>query len=76
MFFPFFFFFLILNSYFLIHAVNVHIFNPTAELAGPRGTPAIETNAKIKTHPRTVETQIRKCSNCYPFFNIFHSLTH
>ena len=37
-----FFFFLIIDLYFLIHAVIVHIFNPIAELVLPIGIPPKE----------------------------------
>ena len=38
------------------------IFNPTAELATPRGTPTNEAIAKMETQPLKGETKT-KCSN-------------
>ena len=58
----FFLFFLIIDLYFLIPAVIAHIFNLTAELAMPTGTPTIEANAEIGTQPLTAEMKTRKCS--------------
>ena len=55
-------FFLIIDLYFFIPAVIAHIFNPTAELAIPTGTPANEANAVIETQPLTAEATTRKCS--------------
>ena len=48
---PFFFFFLMIDLYFLILAVIAQIFYPTAELAIPIGIPANEAKAEIETHP-------------------------
>ena len=56
----FFLFFLIINLYFLIPAVNAQIFNPNAKLEMPTGTPTNEANAEIETYPLTAETKIRK----------------
>ena len=44
----FFFFFLIIYLHFLIPAVTVHIFIPTAEPKIPTGTPTNEANKKLK----------------------------
>ena len=38
------------------------IFNPTAELVIPTGTPTNQAKAEIETHPVTAETKIIKCS--------------
>ena len=46
-----FFFFLIINLYFLFPAVIAQIFNPIAELVIPTGIPIKEENVKIETHP-------------------------
>ena len=46
----------------LIPAVNVLIFNPTAELKIPTKTPNNEVKASIKTHPLAAKTKIRKYS--------------
>ena len=54
--------FLIIELYFLIVAVNVQIYNPTAELAMLTGTPTNEANEKIETQLLTAETKDRKCS--------------
>ena len=55
-------FFLINVLYFLISAVTAQIFNPSAELVIPTGTPNNEANAEIETHSLAVEMQRRKCS--------------
>ena len=47
----FFFFFLIIDLYFLIPAEIAQIFNPTAELVIPTGTRTKEANAEIETQP-------------------------
>ena len=51
----FFFFFLIIDLYFSIHAVIVHIFNSIAELVIPIGKPTKEAKAEIEIHPVIVE---------------------
>ena len=56
------FFFLIINLYFLIPAVIAQIFNPIAELVIPIGIPTKEAKAEIEIHPVIVEVKIRKCS--------------
>ena len=43
-------------------AVNVQVYNPTAELAMLTGTPANEANEEIETQLLTSETNDRKCS--------------
>ena len=58
----FFFFFLIIDLYFLIPAVITQIFNPIVELAIPIGIPTKEAKAEMETHPVIVEPKIRKCS--------------
>ena len=45
----FFFFFLIIDSYFLIPAVIAQIFNPTTEIAIPIGILTKESKAEIET---------------------------
>ena len=50
-----------IGLYFLIPAVRVQIFNITAELAIPTGTPTNEADAEIETQPLTAEMKI-KCS--------------
>ena len=58
----FFFFFLIIDLYFLIPAVIAQTFNPISELIIPLGIPSKEAKADIEKHPLTVEAKIRKCS--------------
>ena len=58
----FFFFFLIIDLYFLIHGVIAQIFNPIAELVIPITIPTKEAKAEIEIHPVTADTKIRKCS--------------
>ena len=56
------FFFLIIDSYFLIPAAISQIFNPIAELIFPIGIPSNEAKAEIEIHRVIVEAKIRKCS--------------
>ena len=58
----FFFFFLIIDLYFLIRAAIAQIFNPVAELVIPVGISSKEAKAKSGIHPVIVEAKIRKCS--------------
>ena len=57
----FFFFFFIVDLYFLILG-NPQISIPNAELVIPTRTQAYEANAEIETQPLTVEAKISKCS--------------
>ena len=57
-----FFFFLIIEIYFLISAVIAQIFNHTAELVIPIGIPSKEAKAEFEIHPVIVEAKIRKCT--------------
>ena len=57
-----FFFFLIIDLYFLIPAAIAQIFNPIAELVIPIGIPIKEAKAESEIHPVIVEAKIRKCS--------------
>ena len=54
--------FFIIDLYFLIPAVIVQIFIPTAELVILTGIATNEANAEIETQPVTVEGKISKCS--------------
>ena len=56
----FFFFFLVINLYFLIHEVIAQLFNPIAELVFPIGIPSKGAKAEVEAH--TVIAKIRKCS--------------
>ena len=58
----FFFFFVIIDLYFLIPAVTAQIFNPNAELVISIGIPSEEAKAEIEIHPIIVEAKVRKCS--------------
>ena len=60
--FCFFFFFLIIELYFLIPAVITQIFNPTTKLVTPRGIATKEAKTDMKTQSGTVETKINKSS--------------
>ena len=57
-----FFFFLIIDLYFLIPAVIAQIFNPNAELVLPIGITSKDAKAEIEIHPVIVKAKIRKCS--------------
>ena len=57
-----FFFFLIIDLYFLIPAVIAEIFNPITELLIPIGIPTKEAKEEMETNPIIVEAKIRKRS--------------
>ena len=57
-----FFFFLIIDLYFLIPAAIAEHFNPAAELVIPIEIPRKEAKAEIEIHAVIVEVKIRKCS--------------
>ena len=57
-----FFFFLIIDFYFLIPAVIAQIFNPTAEPVIPIRIPGKKAKAEIEIHPVTTEAKKKKCS--------------
>ena len=57
-----FFFFLIIDSCFLIPAAIAQIFNPIAELVILIGITIKEAKGEIEMHPVIVEVKIRKCS--------------
>ena len=61
-FYNFFFFFLIIDLYFLIPVAIAQIFNPIAELVIPIGIPSKKSEAQIEIYSVIVETKIRKCS--------------
>ena len=52
----------IIDLYFLISAVITHIFNLIVELVIPIGIPNKKANAKMETHPVTVEDKVSKFS--------------
>ena len=58
----FFFFYFIIDLYFLIAGVIVQIFIPIAELVIPTGTQNYEANEETETQPVTAEARINKCS--------------
>ena len=58
----FFFFFLNIDSDFLIPAVIAQIFNPIAELVIPIGIPTKEAKLDMETHSVIAEANIRECS--------------
>ena len=57
-----FFFFLMIDLYFLIPAVTAPIFNPTSTIAMPIGTGTKEAKAERETHPVTTKAKISKFS--------------
>ena len=57
-----FFFFLIIDLYFLVPAVITQIFNLIDELVIHTRIPTKEAKAEIETHPVIIETKIRKYS--------------
>ena len=56
----FFFFFLIIDLYFLISAVISQILNPIAELVIPIRVPSKEAKAEVEIHPVIAEAKIEK----------------
>ena len=60
----FFYFFLIIDSYFLISTIIAQIFNPIIELVNPIEIPITEVKAEMATHGVISEPKIRnrKCS--------------
>ena len=58
----FFFFFLIIDLYFLIPATITQIFKPVAKLVIYIGTRSKEANDEIDIYPVIAEAKIRKCS--------------
>ena len=57
-----FFFFLIIDLYFLIPTVITQIFYLTAKLVVPTGITTKEAKGEMETYSVTVETKIGKCS--------------
>ena len=62
----FFFVFLIIDLYFLIHAVIAQICNPIAELVIPIGTLNKKVKAEIEIHPVIVE--VKSCTKLFVLF--------
>ena len=58
----FFFYFLVIDLYFISHVVCAHIFNPIAELIILIGLRSSEAKAETKIYPVTTEAKISKCS--------------
>ena len=53
------FYLILLDLYFLIHAVIEQIFHPIAELVIPIGISIKEAEAEMETHPVIAEAKIR-----------------
>ena len=53
-----FFFFLIIDLYFLIPAAIAQILNPIAELVIPKGIPSKKAKAEIEIHPESAQAKI------------------
>ena len=69
-----FFFFLIIYLYFLVLAVIVKIFDPTAELVTPIGMLSKEAKSEIETVPVIPETKVRKCLVMKFLFLLYFSI--
>ena len=69
--FCFFFFFLIIDLYFLTAAFITQNFNPSEELLIPIAISANEAKAEMETHHVTAESKIRKCSIQFRNLQIF-----
>ena len=75
----FFLFFLIISLYLLNPAVIAHIFNPTAELVIPTGTPTNKANTEIEHNQwqeKWKEEDARTCLDFCISFHDFHLLHH
>ena len=72
----FFFFFVIIDLYFLIAGVIAQIFNAIAELVMPIGIPSKEVKAEIEIHPVIVEAKIRKDSDLCFLQPCFKGIIH
>ena len=57
-----FFFFLVIDLYFLVLAIIAQIFNPIVELFIPLEISTKEAKAEMKIHTVTAKTELRKCS--------------
>ena len=57
-----FFFFLIIDLYFLVPAAIAQTYSPFATVAIPTGIPRKKAKPEIKIHPLNVEAKVRKCS--------------
>ena len=57
-----FFFFLIIDIYFLIPGVTAQIFNPIVELVIRNGIPTKEAKSEMETEPVIIEIAVSKCS--------------
>ena len=72
-----FFFFLIIDLYFLFAPVIAQIFNPIAEILIPIAIQSKESNAEIETHPLIAKAKIKKVFHViYNYRNFFVLLTH
>ena len=69
----FFFFFLIIDLYFLIFAVITQIFNPIAKIVIPIGIATKEAKAKMETHLVTAEIKISKYSIQFKLYKLFYA---
>ena len=76
----FFFFFLIIDLYFLIPAVITQFFNSPAILVISKGMPTKEANAKIETLPVKAEVKVyiqhnlKSCASFYTLYSLNHVL--
>ena len=60
-----FFFFLIIDLYFLFPAAITQIFNPIAEFVVQIGKPSKEAKTEIEIHPVNADDKIRMCSKSF-----------
>ena len=67
-----FFFFVMIDLYFLIPVVIAQNFNPTAELVMATGTATNEANAKTEIEPLTAEVKIRQS---WKYFKALHTFS-
>ena len=65
-----------IDLYSLIPEINAQIFNPTAELAIPAGTPSNKAKAEIETHTPKAAMKIRKSSKQFKALHLFMLFTH
>ena len=68
----FFFFFSIIDLYFLIAEFITQIFNATAEILIPAGIANIDAKAEIETHPESVQNRTKRfVLFIYEFISIY-----
>ena len=68
-----FFFYLIINLFFLIPALITKILNPIAEMVITIGIPSKETKEEMEPYPVTVEAKIRSAQYKSKLYRLFYA---